>query len=117
TLKIIRDGNSIAQVSLQANELEKLLAHLAEMRAAMPIQIGLEPPTGPGTQELVVVDPAWRTNFSVHSDLDGILMRLRHLGFGWLTFLLPHQEARFAGGLAFQECQRDTKGLIGLLKS
>jgi hypothetical protein len=97
TLKIIRDGNSIAQVSLQANELEKLLAHLAEMRAAMPIQIGLEPPTGPGTQELVVVDPAWRTNFSVHSDLDGILMRLRHLGFGWLTFLLPHHEARSLG--------------------
>lgn len=97
TLDIMRDGSSIARVSFQANELEKLLAHLAEMRAAMPTQMGPEPPTGPGTQELVIVDPAWRTNFGVHSDLDGILMRLRHLGFGWLSFLLPHHEAKSLG--------------------
>jgi hypothetical protein len=97
TLDVMRDGRSISRVSFQANELEKLLAHLAEMRAAMPTQMSPEPPTGPETQELVIVDPAWRTNFSVHSDLDGILMRLRHLGFGWLTFLLPHHEAKSLG--------------------
>jgi hypothetical protein len=96
-LEIVQDGRSIARASLQASELETLLAHLAEMRAAMPTQIAPEPPTGPGAQELVIVDPAWRTDFSIHPDLDGILIRLRHLGFGWLTFLLPHHEAKSLG--------------------
>jgi len=63
----------------------------------MPTQIGPEPRTEPGTRELVIVNPAWRTHFGIHPDLDGIVMRLRHLGLGWLTFLLPHHEAKSLG--------------------
>lgn len=97
TLTILQNGVSVAQATLDATALAKIVTHLGEMRAAMPTQIGSEPPSEPGTKEFVIVDPAWRTNFSIHPDLDGILMRLRHLGFGWLTFLLPHQEAKSLG--------------------
>jgi hypothetical protein len=97
TLTILQNGASVAQATLDATAVAKIVAHLGEMRAAMPAQIGFEPSSEPGTNELVIVNPTWRTDFSILSDLDGILMRLRHLGFGWLTFLLPYQEAKSLG--------------------
>src|SRR5262249_13348116 len=72
TLTILRGGASLARASINAEDLDKLIALFGEMRAAMPMQTSLEPKLEPGNHELVMVDPAWRTNVSVHADLDGI---------------------------------------------
>jgi hypothetical protein len=108
TLAILREGVSVAQASLNTNDLEQLIAHLGEMRATMPMQTSPEPRMEPGSHELVVVDPAWRTQSSVHSEMDGILIRLRHVGFGWLTFLLPHHEAVSLGNWLFSNAKQGT---------
>jgi hypothetical protein len=53
--------------------------------------------SGALTRELMVVDPGWRTEPPIHPTLNGVTLRLRHPGFGWLTFLLPWHEAKKLG--------------------
>jgi hypothetical protein len=48
-------------------------------------------------RDVMVLDPAWRTEPPVHPSLSGITLRLRHPGFGWLTFLLPWHEVKKLG--------------------
>jgi hypothetical protein len=48
-------------------------------------------------REVMVLDPAWRTEPPVHPSLNGITLRLRHPGFGWLTFLPPWHEVENLG--------------------
>jgi hypothetical protein len=93
TLSFERDGANSGPLEFDAQELSQVVAALGEARTALSPQVSGEPPTKSGTRELVVPDPAWRTTTSIHSDMDGLVLRLRHLGFGWLTFLLPHHEA------------------------
>jgi hypothetical protein len=97
TLSILEGCEVSGHVALTAKQLDELFARLGEMRLTMPEQISAEPVREPGSQEWVVVDPAWRTDMGMHPELDGIIMRLRHLAFGWLTFLLPHHEAASLG--------------------
>jgi hypothetical protein len=80
---------------------------LGEVRAIMSQPVPAEPPNVAGAREAVIVDPAWRTNTAVHPSLDGILLRLRHLGFGWVTFLLPHHEALGLGQWLADHSKRD----------
>jgi hypothetical protein len=61
----------------------------------MSAPISREPPQN--CRELAAIDPIWRTNPPLHPDVNGILLRLRHPGFGWLTFILPHHEAAALG--------------------
>ena len=48
-------------------------------------------------RDVLVLDPAWRTETPVHPSLNGGTLRLRHPGFGWLTFLLPWPEMKKLG--------------------
>jgi hypothetical protein len=97
TLKLLTVGQQLAQVDLSAKELEDVLTILGEARAIMKQPVPAEPPNVAGAREAVILDPAWRTNTAIHPSLDGIVLRLRHLGFGWVTFLLPPHEALALG--------------------
>ena len=90
-------GTPVAEFSLDAAELDEALAVLGEARTSFRAPVTMETPNRPGGRELVVPDPAWRTNHPPHSAMDGIMLRLRHLGFGWLTFFLPRHEAKALG--------------------
>lgn len=57
-LTILQNGASVAQATLDATAVAMIIAHLGEMRAAMSTQLGPEPPSDPGAQEFVIVDPA-----------------------------------------------------------
>jgi len=80
------------EIVVDAARLDELILTLAAARAQMSNPVPAEPLSGPLKKEAVVVDPAWRTNMPPHTSLDGLLLRLRHPGLGWLTFLLPHHE-------------------------
>ena len=97
TLKLLTGGQQIAQADLSAKELDDILAMLGEARAIMRQPVPAKPPNVAGAREAVILDPAWRTDTAIHPSLDGIILRLRHLGFGWVTFLLPHHEALALG--------------------
>jgi hypothetical protein len=84
-----------AQVELSSAGLGLLIQRLAFVRAQMndPVPNTLDA----GVQTLVALDPIWRTERPPHPGLEGILVTLRHNGFGWLGFLLPDHEARSMG--------------------
>ncbi|MDA9442846.1 hypothetical protein XH98_27880 [Bradyrhizobium sp. CCBAU 51745] len=79
-------------MSVGASHLDELISVLSAARASMKEAVPPEPFSSPLGRELVVLDPAWRTNFPPHPSLDGLMLRLRHPGQGWLTFLIPHHE-------------------------
>lgn len=95
TLKV--DGQPANEVTLGASELDQVIAALGEARALMSEPIAREPIQSSTTRELMVIDPAWRTERAVHASLNGLTLRLRHPGLGWLTFLIPYHEAKNLG--------------------
>jgi hypothetical protein len=109
TLKLSNDGVVVGESTLNANEMDAVIAGLGEYRSAMTEPVRPEPDQSGGSRELLVVDPAWRTNHSPHSDVDGIMMRLRHLGFGWVSFLLPRHEGRALGKWLTESCAEPIK--------
>ena len=97
TSQLLSDGKVSGESTLNADEMDDLIAGLGHLRAALNQQVRTEPDRGAGTRYIVVVDPAWRTGPSPHAEIDGIVMRLRHVGLGWVSFLLPHREGRALG--------------------
>ncbi|MEQ1754688.1 MAG: hypothetical protein ABL973_11205 [Micropepsaceae bacterium] len=89
-------GADATEVSLSAQDLDKLMFNLSEVRSRMLEQVSREP-CQPGTFEIGVIDPAWRTQRPSHPGLNGIELRLRHVGLGWVCFILPYHEARNLG--------------------
>jgi hypothetical protein len=92
TLQFHASSASSNEITLSASQLDELIFVLGTARAKMAEQLPTEPLTEALTREAVVIDPIWRTNFPPHQSLDGLLLRMRHPGLGWLTFLLPHHE-------------------------
>jgi hypothetical protein len=80
------------EIAVNTAQLDELIFTLAAARAKMAEPVPAEPLTGPLKREAVIIDPVWRTNFPPHPSLNGLMLRLRHPGYGWLTFLLPHHE-------------------------
>jgi hypothetical protein len=105
TIDLLTGGKPATEIELQANELDAIIAALGEARATMRDKVSVDAPDVRGTREVMVLDPAWRTNPQLHPSLAGITLRLRHTGFGWLTFLLPHHEARSLGEWLFKNSQ------------
>lgn len=97
TIDLLSEGTPSTRIELQPSELDAALAVLGEARAIMHGQVAVEPPQERGTRELMVLNPAWRTSSELHPSLSGIILRLRHPGFGWLTFHLPPHEAHALG--------------------
>jgi hypothetical protein len=91
-VELLVEGKKSCGMTCTADQLDALIATLsaARMRLADPVPLD---PRGGRKRETVVLDPAWRSDHPPHPSLDGLLLRLRHTGLGWLTFLLPHNEA------------------------
>jgi hypothetical protein len=96
-IRLITNGQPSTQIELLASELDAILAVLGEARAVMRDTVPHDPPEVRSARELMVPDPIWRADPPIHQALNGIILRLRHPGFGWLTFLLPYQEAHNLG--------------------
>ena len=92
-VELLAEGEPVGQVELNAAGVDTLIAMLGSARASMKEQVAAEPNLPPATSEVVVIDPAWRTAWPPHPSLQGLMLRLRHPHFGWVSFLLPHREA------------------------
>lgn len=74
---------------LSVNELEDLISRAAERRASMQPEYSKNLPTG-----LVVAainDPIWVTA-PISESNGNIGLHIRHLGYGWLSFVIPPPE-------------------------
>lgn len=92
TLRFSAQLGTDNEITVDAAQLDELILTLAVARARMTEPVPAEPRGGPLKREAVIIDPAWRTNLPPHPSLNGLLLRLCHPGYGWLTFLLPHHE-------------------------
>jgi hypothetical protein len=101
SLAVISDGEVKAEVLVGARELDSLIAALGEKRWMLPDPVPSDHATavssGAVKREVMVIDPGWRTELPIHPTLNGLTLRLRHPGFGWLAFLLPWHEAKALG--------------------
>ncbi len=91
-IELYVDGEP-SEILLDASGLDDLIAALGSARASMKEQVPEEPNLPTATAEVIILDPAWRTSLSPHPSLEGLMLRLRHLQFGWVSFLLPHHES------------------------
>jgi hypothetical protein len=84
------------------SELDNVIAGLGEIRAAMVEQVSAEPKRTAGMRELMVADPAWRTERPVHSDLAYISFAsprslcTRHVAFRKFSEAERHREVIIA---------------------
>jgi hypothetical protein len=100
TLNLRVNKEPATAITLNAHELDGLIAQLGEARARLVEPVAPQPPQpqpGQPMRDVMVLDPAWRTEPPVHPNLNGITLRIRHPGFGWLTFLLPWVEVKNLG--------------------
>jgi hypothetical protein len=97
TLNLVTDGNPVTKIELTASEFDSVLAVLGEARASMQEQVPYKQQQNASTRDVMILNPTWRTESEIHPSLAGITLRLRHTGFGWLSFLLPHSEAHALG--------------------
>lgn len=76
-------GNNAAL--LDVNEVDDLIAHLGQVRAHMLPA----PPPQPDRSRLypLEADPCWHVDRSPL--FDGVVLLLRHTGYGWIAFPLP----------------------------
>lgn len=70
--------------ALSTEELDELLLQAAIERAKRTPEVDTEPPHS----ALPLIDPTWRTE----NMEGGVLLLLRHPGYGWLAFVLPNRE-------------------------
>jgi hypothetical protein len=76
-------GNNAAL--LDANEIDSLIAQLSQIRSHM---LPVPPPQPePSRSYSLEVDPCWHVDRS--PIVDGVVLLLRHAGFGWVAFSLP----------------------------
>lgn len=76
-------GNSATL--LDVNEIDNLIAQLGQIRARM---LPTPPPRPEQTRSYSLeVDPCWHVDRSPL--FDGVVLLLRHAGFGWIAFSLP----------------------------
>jgi hypothetical protein len=100
TLSLFVDKQPANKIVLGPRELDTFIAQLGEARARLQEPVPAQPPhlqPGVRVRDLMVLDPAWRTEGPLHPSLNGITLRLRHTGFGWLSFLLPWHEVKNLG--------------------
>jgi putative transcriptional regulator len=84
------DGKPLGHVYLDAATLEGHIHALARHRANMAEEVSQE--LDPGSRLEAHIDPIWR--IPAKHPQQGIVLALRHPGFGWLSFVFPHKEAR-----------------------
>jgi hypothetical protein len=87
------DGEPKAHVWYDAASFEDNIQMLGEARAAMAEQV--TPDLEHGMRLKAIADPRWQTE--TRHDMGGVMLALRHPGLGWVSFLLPPNEARALG--------------------
>jgi hypothetical protein len=92
-VEIVENDEALAHAFLEPVELDQFIAVLAAYRAELNDRVAAE--LEPNSRLATIVDPAWKTR--PHEN--GRLLALRHPGLGWLSFLLPEEEAAKLGGL------------------
>jgi hypothetical protein len=105
TVDLRSDGRPATEANLGARDLDLAIALLGEARAVLREPVPANPPQDANTREILVLDPAWRTQRPIHPSLNGITLRLRHPSFGWLTFLIPWHEAKSLGEWLTRNCK------------
>lgn len=96
TIRLVAQGEPTTELKVTPRDLDAIIAVLGEARAVMTDPVSYEHRTD-RSRELMILNPPWRTESPVHPTLHGITLRLRHPGFGWLTFLLPWNEVQSLG--------------------
>jgi hypothetical protein len=109
TVQLMNDDKVIGESTLSADELDIVISALGQFRADLYPQMRPEPDQSPGAREILVVDPAWRAVPSPHAEIDGIVLRVRHPGFGWVSFLLPRHEGLALGKWLADSCAERAK--------
>ena len=80
---------------LSSVELDELIVKAAQLRANMLPTVGFERPQ---TVE-AINNPAWFCS----PQKEGVLFQIKHHGFGWLAFLIPHAERVLLMSLLLQQ--------------
>jgi hypothetical protein len=106
-LRLLSERGSVG-IRLELPELEDFIQNVAKVRAlleeAVPVSVD------PGSRVHVVLSPLWTV--SANSGIErspGILVSLRHPGFGWLSFVLARPDARRFGEAIAAFSQRETE--------
>ena len=94
SLELHMNGSPLGHIILDAASLSQTIETLSAIRAGMDEEVPRE--LDPGTRLLTVPDPIWQTQRPTdpHAPPDSVLLALRDPGRGWLSFLLPGNEAR-----------------------
>jgi hypothetical protein len=98
-LNLIVGGVDAVSARLKPEEAEDLITKLGHARASLKEPVGYEPDPR-ARLDFTVVDPVWRASNDPRvgpPDIAGVTLALRHSGYGWLSFLLPYEEARSLG--------------------
>lgn len=95
TITLLDGETPLGHAIVEAPELEGMIELLAANRASMadPVSSDIEPLARLTT----LTDPIWRTKIPSASPFPGVLLALRHPGFGWITSFLPRNEAQAMG--------------------
>jgi hypothetical protein len=90
SIELRMDGAKLGHIVLEAAELDDYIHKLADHRAELIDAVSSQ--LDPGSRLDVIVGPAWGVPHPPHEL--GKVLALRHPGFGWLSFLLPAEDAR-----------------------
>lgn len=95
-LNVIAVSGDAVSARLKPEEAEDLITKLGHARASLKEEVDydLDPLA---KLDFTVIDPVWRTSTDRRSGAAGVTLALRHSGYGWLCFVLPHAEARALG--------------------
>ena len=107
---VVLGGADAVSARLKATEAEDLIAKLGHARAALKDEVvhDLDPMAD---LDFTVIAPEWRASTDSLDGADGVAglsLALRHSGYGWLAFVLPHAEARALGRWLLENA-RDTE--------
>lgn len=94
-LQTKKSGVVLAETTLSADEVSKVITQMAAIRANMTPPVPAD--IGRGMQIAMVIDPKWRTNSAPHPSIPGPYVTFQHPGYGWLGFILPTHEAKSMG--------------------
>lgn len=90
-IRVLDEDGAVAEGLADATDLDELIANLGEVRAGLTDQVPerLEP----SGRVPAVRDPAWWCQ----ARKEDTALCLRHPGYGWVAFGLPHHEAKALG--------------------
>jgi hypothetical protein len=89
-IELWEDDKPIGHITFPAADAERLIAYIAQQRAAMSDEVPRLSATD--SEAGGVIDPVW--NVPPYQPAHERVLRLRHPGLGWLSFVLPQHEAR-----------------------